>query len=139
MLMLKELINKINVYNYVRGFERHQIDAVIQFLEVFGGNDKLLGWLKAFTESQESPSYPRRPKRPVKTAKQIHIDQDEFKTRMMRVIGSCPRCGSNLMGLNLGGCEEEKSKRHYYKECSSCTYYAEIFKRGNKFYEMEGG
>ena len=48
------------------------------------------------------------------------------------VIGFCPSCNSQLVGTPLKGCETKKTGRYFYKECSSCSYYAEIFKSGNK-------
>jgi hypothetical protein len=55
------------------------------------------------------------------------------------VIGKCPKCTSDMTGFPYPGCEVKKTGRYFYKECTACTYYVEIFKRGNKFTEMEGG
>lgn len=55
------------------------------------------------------------------------------------VVGFCPRCGSSVMGEPLSACERQKNKRVFYKECSSCSYYAEVFQRGNKYVEIEEG
>jgi hypothetical protein len=56
-----------------------------------------------------------------------------------QIIGFCPKCSSIMRGMPMSKCEFEKSGRVFYKECSACTYYAEIFKKRNKFKEIEGG
>jgi hypothetical protein len=55
------------------------------------------------------------------------------------VVGTCPKCGSNLMGQALGVCSKVTKQPTFYKECSACKYYAEIWKYRNKFKEVEGG
>lgn len=56
----------------------------------------------------------------------------------LTVIGIC-ECGGRIMGEPLQSCETKRSGRVFYKECSSCSYYAEVVKKGNKFTELEGG
>jgi hypothetical protein len=57
------------------------------------------------------------------------------------VIGMCPRCGEPLSGLPVPRCEATKTGRVFYKECSACTYYGEIFrdKKTGEYTETEGG
>jgi hypothetical protein len=73
------------------------------------------------------------------------IPESEVKEPIIRdkiphiVIGTCPKCESLVRGMPVAHCETEKSGRTFYKECSACTYYSEIFNKRNKFYEVEGG
>lgn len=55
------------------------------------------------------------------------------------VVGTCPKCGSNLMGQALGSCSKLAKQPTFYKECSACDYYAEIWRYRNKYKEVEGG
>jgi hypothetical protein len=54
-------------------------------------------------------------------------------------VGLCPRCDSVVKGGPIPSCEKRKSGRWFYKECTACTYYAEVIKKRNKFKEVEGG
>lgn len=54
-------------------------------------------------------------------------------------VGFCPKCGSRVEGMPTPSCGKAKNGRHFYKECIACDYYSEIWKRGNKFTETEGG
>lgn len=56
------------------------------------------------------------------------------------VVGFCPKCSSTMVGDALPACESEKTGRHFYSECTTCSYYTEIFKgRKGRFIEMKGG
>jgi hypothetical protein len=59
------------------------------------------------------------------------------------VVGVCPKCDSMLGGLPLPSCETKKTGRVFYKECSSCEYYAEVWKKTKQkrttYYQEEGG
>lgn len=55
------------------------------------------------------------------------------------VVGFCPKCGDTMTGHPTKICEKTKTGRQFHKECSSCTYYVEIWKKGDKFIETEGG
>ena len=55
-------------------------------------------------------------------------------------VGLCPRCDKVVKGYPMPGCESKKTGRIFYKECTSCSYYSEIFqKRKNRYTEVEGG
>lgn len=59
-------------------------------------------------------------------------------------VGICPRCGQDLLGRPQPMCSKQEGsrfgKRVFYKECSSCTYYSEVFQqRPKKHVEVEGG
>lgn len=55
------------------------------------------------------------------------------------ILGLCPRCGEPLGGLPVPPCETKNTGRIFLKECTSCTYYSELFKDGKTFTEKEGG
>jgi len=59
--------------------------------------------------------------------------------RLEAVVGFCPKCTSTMVGTVLPHCEAEESGRHFYSECTSCTYYSEIFKgRKGRYIEIKG-
>jgi hypothetical protein len=55
------------------------------------------------------------------------------------IVGICSRCGNTLVGTRIGTCKELKKQPIFYKECVGCSYYAEVFKSDNNYYEVEGG
>lgn len=55
------------------------------------------------------------------------------------VVGFCPKCTSTMVGTPLPACETDESGRHFYSECTTCTYYTEIFKgRKGRYLEVRG-
>jgi len=60
--------------------------------------------------------------------------------RLQVVVGFCPKCTSTMVGQVMPDCEAEESGRHFYSECTTCTYYTEIFKgRKGRYLEVKGG
>jgi len=60
--------------------------------------------------------------------------------RLPFIVGLCRHCGGEVWGGHMPTCETKLTGRVFYKECSTCTYYAEIFKHGrNRYREEEGG
>ena len=56
------------------------------------------------------------------------------------VVGFCPKCNSTMVGTPVTHCETDESGRHFYSECTSCSYYSEIFKgRKGRYIEVKGG
>jgi hypothetical protein len=59
------------------------------------------------------------------------------------VISFCPRCGSAVRGTTVGSCSKQKASTFgtltFYRECGACTYYSEMFKKRNRYTEVEGG
>jgi len=84
-------------------------------------------------------------RKPKKRKDGDYISKEELVNRVGKAapIGwdgkRCPKCGKNLMGMPITGCAAEDNKRHFYKECSSCSYYSEIIRKRNKYIEVEGG
>lgn len=138
VFMLSTEINNIPVYQYTQSFSRDQIDAVIQFIEVFGGNDKLLIFLRKLATGELLPKHKPQKKTPKEKESDVAIERERAIVKFMSVIGSCPKCGDELRGMSLRGCEQSKTGRHFYKECRSCGYYSEVFKKRKRFIEVEG-
>ncbi len=69
-----------------------------------------------------------------------HEPQIADLPQLQVVVGFCPKCSSTMVGEVLPHCEAEETGRHFYSECTSCSYYTEIFKgRKGRFIEMKGG
>lgn len=60
--------------------------------------------------------------------------------RLGIVVGFCPKCSSTMVGQSIPHCESEATGRHFYSECTACSYYTEIFKgRKGRYIETKGG
>jgi hypothetical protein len=140
------LVNDIDVGLYAESHEESVLSGVRQFLRVFKCCDGLLEALEK-RKADELDEHVRRANTQYSTRLRKKGCKGKVKERpkqpqperVQTVIGFCPKCGSNLMGVPIPNCETEKSGRVFYKECSACSYYSEIFLRRNKHYEMEGG
>lgn len=58
------------------------------------------------------------------------------------IIGKCPRCGSDVRGTITKSCKKNAGTfgvSTFYKECTACSYYSEIFEKRGKHTEVEGG
>jgi hypothetical protein len=147
------IINGIDLDLYVQTHSHEVISGVRQFLEVFKCCEELKDALVIMRQNtinqhdhlaQRVPStrilkgQAKKRKKPC-GKKGTDLQKDEMQElRPVTVVGKCPRCGSDLLGTPVATCETEKSGRVFYKECSACKYYAEVFKKRNKHYEMEG-
>jgi hypothetical protein len=133
---------------YCDSFDRKVVEGIAQFLEVFGDCNGLQGKLKKrlefHMEEDRNAAITGRKSIDEMLAKkgcsekkpQPQIQEPEIP-RM--VVGFCPRCGKRVVGGPVKKCEYERTRRYFYKECTSCTYYSEIFHRRNIFTEVEGG
>jgi hypothetical protein len=143
-----------DVQKFVRGYSVDSIHAVQQILQWFGANKKLerIIWSaiksrqlhkKKLAEIGVNIELEKVTKR--KEGKPYHPPVETIREPddISLVIGMCPRCGRVLKGMPMRPCTKGKGSRFgkltFYKECSSCPYYSEIFKRRNKFKEVEGG
>jgi DNA-directed RNA polymerase subunit M/transcription elongation factor TFIIS len=139
MLMLKKL------NNYFDSFDPRVQEGVRQALEYFKCCDEaleLLNALKAEELENDRIAAEETDKHNEKVMRQgatIEGTKVEKIPKLTAVVGICPRCSSKLVGFTIPGCEKNHSSRIFYKECTACTYYAEVFKKRNKHYEVEGG
>jgi len=142
------------VQSFVGSYSLDSIHAVQQVLEWFGANKKLerIVWSMikkmevAHVRNAESMSETiARYEKAIEEGKPFHPDADSIPEPkdIKSVVGKCPKCGSNLLGEPIKGCSKQTNGNFggltFYKECSACTYYSEIFKKGNKHIEVEGG
>lgn len=69
----------------------------------------------------------------------LHDRMQEPQTLKV-VVGFCPKCSSTMVGGPLPTCESDETGRNFYSECTTCTYYTEIFKgRKGRYIEVKGG
>lgn len=144
------------VSTYAESFSDEAVSSVMQFLEVFSEDrseelfNKIRDVVHERRERLRITAEANNKRRKELLEKQI--GEYEMKERMakedgkfpgepspMPVIGFCPKCGRKLLGMFISDCETRKSGRVFYKQCSSCSYYSELFKRRNKHVEVEGG
>lgn len=144
---------------FAGSFDHNQMNTVHQWIKKFGWNredeDRIKTLLDnylqhkrelsiALSKNRSGPAPTRlRKKELQKEVDKILPGKVEMEVRQneakLPIIGFCPRCGSTLGGQPCGGCKKLKFDRVFMKECSSCDYYSEIFRRGNKHFEVEGG
>jgi hypothetical protein len=153
MKRLKELAT------FARSFDLNQLNTVHQWIKRFEWNredeDRVKTLLdnyhelmreeaEALAKHKVSPSSKRLKKKELEGALEkalpskieLEIRQNEAK---LPVVGFCPRCNSALGGQPCGGCRSKAFDRVFVKICGTCSYYSEIFRRRNKYYEVEGG
>lgn len=140
------MMEKIRVHS--KAFDLNQLYAVKQWLDHFKWSDEgslLMGQLLEEVEKERRDyalahakgryNFMSKQKRERKEPDPKEPEPDSIPT----TVGFCPRCESRLVGMPVGSCEARAHQRHFYTECVACTYYTEIFKRGRKYYEVEGG
>ena len=67
------------------------------------------------------------------------LEYEIVQRPLKQVVDICPKCGKKMVGEPVPHCETVKTKRVFYKECASCTYYVEIYKLRSKYIAREGG
>jgi hypothetical protein len=143
-----------DVQSWVGSYDLDSIHAIQQVLERFGANRKLERIVWSMIKEMEV-THVRGAENHAKTkamyekaieaGKPFHPDPDSVPEpqNIKLVVGKCPKCNSNLLGEPIRGCAKQTNGNFggltFYKECSACTYYSEIFKKGNKHIEVEGG
>jgi hypothetical protein len=140
-----------DVLRYLKSFDLGSLHSVLQWLEVFKWDSDAEEIIREFLSDKVMPVGIGEKARDFKPGgkcnkgkgtkgKGTKDDSRENDPHPLRtVIGLCPKCGAVMRGEPLLPCSKEKKKRVFYRECSSCTYYAEIFERRGKHYEIEGG
>ena len=143
-----------NVQQWISSMEMGCRYSLQQFLEWFGVDRKLERIIWATLKKSEiirksdAEEAHTENKRFVKAKEEgvpFHPNPDLIREpdppRM--VVGFCPRCSSNVTGFPVGGCSRDEpgtfGKVEFYKECGACSYYAQIWKKRNKYKEVEGG
>jgi hypothetical protein len=147
-------ITKKTVGSYSESFDNDQVHAVQQWLDAFGVCGELREAVEEVISARQEAARVRAEGTKVKYEKIMAGKMKEYEQQELMaseeskfpgepgtlpVIGFCPKCGSYLRGIFVADCEKRKSGRHMIKECGSCDYYSEIFKKRNKYIETEGG
>ena len=71
---------------------------------------------------------------------QILHERIQEPPELNAIVGFCPKCNSTMVGTPLPHCESDETGRHFYSECTACSYYSEIFKgRKGRYHEVKGG
>jgi hypothetical protein len=153
-MMPKKLTVK-NVKQFISGYDYQYLGALQQVLAWFGEARKLERILWATLKRVELDSKAR--------AERVRVHGEAVESKGVKgpplqvpgepeftelhpltiVIGKCPRCDGNVMGEVRPVCSKIRRQPTFYKECSACTYYAEIWRKikQNKttYREEEGG
>jgi hypothetical protein len=146
-----------NVKKFVGGYPEDTVHALQQMLMAFGVHPKMerILWatlkkehLKRKEHSEKNIPPAREDFGKLSAEKQAEVkkncaerekEQALEQEMEMPVIGLCPVCEGALHGQVIPKCEQKKSGRIFYKECQSCTYYAEMFRKGTELSQVEGG
>jgi hypothetical protein len=147
-------INSKTVRNYSMSFDDDALHSVDQFLEVFNCCDELREHVRdVLNDRQEqlritAEDRKKRAKVAVDKMRLEYEQQEQMASedgkfpgepKQLPTIGFCPKCKSKMGGAWVANCEMNKTGRFFIRECGSCDYYAEVFKKRNKYYEVEGG
>lgn len=130
------LVNDVDVYFYSKSHSSEALDSVIQFLEVFDCCPELLGHLqeiktnklKASKEAAKRRAHTRREVEKLKITepKQLPILPGE----------RCPKCNAMMVGDTIEACEQARSGREFYRECTRCPFYCETISVGPGLYKV---
>jgi hypothetical protein len=138
------IINNIDVGRYLASFSQEGVSSALQIMDIFGCCDELKNYLElqrkrteeeAIKITKEREARGEIVERPCDGRGKVKEEVPPLKI----VVGFCPRCNSKMVGTPVWGCAKDGNDRHFYKECTACTYYSEIFKKRNIFIEKEGG
>jgi hypothetical protein len=158
---------KENLLHYIESFNKEHLYSVIQFLEWFECCEDLIEPIQQYLDRnvKEIAAIKRRARQQFDTAGMPLVTDEEREVYMNApcmdkvnergemlepekhfepqrpyiTVGFCPKCNSTMVGEVVPHCEAEESGRHFYSECTTCTYYTEIFKgRKGRYLEVRG-
>lgn len=152
--------NVRNVARFMRGYEEQHLHTIQQILEWFGVCRKMERIIWAMlkknqlermrvAEDRAKGVYQDHPT-PASTVEKEVVGKDG-KKRVVRkrvpaelpdmrtVVGFCPKCGSHIYGEPQQSCKKRVSEPVFYKECKACPWWAEVWRKRNKYIEIEGG
>lgn len=58
---------------------------------------------------------------------------------LSQVVDFCPKCNSPVYGEPQRSCKKRTNEPVFYKECGSCSWWAEIWRYRNKYKTVEEG
>lgn len=142
-------MSEFDLDKFVRAYSLTAIDSLVDMLNIINREEleipSLLETVKAVSKEKHLVRARNADKTTGRSPSMGGMPDSSYKEDKRRVaklevvIGVCPKCGGWIRGEPVGGCGGKKNGRHFYRECESCNYYAEIFKVRNKFKEVEGG
>jgi len=132
---------------FATAFELQSLYAVKQFLERFGWNGDATALMQELLDGIENERRVHaesmtttNSKYEEKKRKMAAMEEGPDPGRPRVVVGFCPRCGDKMVGEPVNECQSKrKRRRSFYKECTTCPYYAEVWVHKNKHYETEEG
>lgn len=158
---------KENLKHYLESFNPEHLYSVIQFFEWFECCQDLIAPIQKFlaTKIEEIAAVKRQARKKFLEAGMPNMSEEDRAavkdapciddvpererhkwvtipepTKPVVVVGFCPKCTSTMVGDVMPRCESEVTGRHFYSECTVCSYYTEIFKgRKGRYIEMKGG
>lgn len=142
-----------NVRQYIGCFDMQTRYAIQQFLQWFNVDRKLerIIWAilrkSEITRQKEAEVLGRERQRELAAkaeGRPYHPDRRIVREpdKITLIVDFCPKCGSPMVGMPVRSCRQNSSyfgAPVFYKECSACTHYIEIFKKKNKYIEVGGG
>lgn len=159
---------KENLLHYLESFDKTHLYTVIQFFEWFECCEDLMEPIQQYLDRniKEIAAIKRRARQQFEVAGMPAMSDDELEVyknapcidkvddmgampegekyihepqRPSVTVGFCPKCTSTMVGEVVPDCESQETGRHFYSECTACTYYTEIFKgRKGRFIEIKG-
>lgn len=139
-------VHMLNTKRYFESFDYSVTEGVRQVLEHFGCCSEILSHLDTIAKErleearEEAERLDRRFRREVSSRPgRPRAVAPKDPAALELVVGLCPKCGKQLMGLSMPSCERKDTGRTFYAECSSCPYYYEVFRKGKKYEIIEGG
>lgn len=138
--------NGVDLEHYTAAMNRECLPQILQFLQLFEWDKKaeraleyLIRKYPAGITIRSKKITPKQKALEVRIEKEAAYEWDD--PQLPFVLGLCPECGELMRGLAIPACESRVSARVFYKECTVCPYYSEIFwdeeKQESK--EIEGG
>jgi len=138
--------NGVNLELYTAGMNRECLPQIYQFLQLFEWDEKAEKALEYLIRKYPAGEVVRSRKiSSVQRAREARGAKEQFEfadyPQLPFVLGACPECGKLMRGVALSGCETEETGRHFYKECTVCPYYSEVFwdEEKKEAKEIKGG
>lgn len=145
-------LDGVEVHKLINRLSQREINKIRLFLEYFPRYKELTDYFRRYrkmiedrhvyyqkTVGEQSARIRKERNKKRKIVQRRNKESVIEPKKLTTVVGICKRCGSELVGFPIPRCERKKSGRIFYKECSQCSYYSEIIRKGENFKEVEGG
>jgi hypothetical protein len=135
------VVDGFDIELYVQSMDGRCLGTVVNFLDWFKWDDRVKKALQFLIQKHSYHEHTVVSKeRLVDPAPDMKPEPIEEPCEPNVIVGVCPKCGDRLRGAPLRSCETAATGRVFYKVCSGCTYYSELFKnlKTNELREIEG-